>query len=168
MEHTGRASAVVAEGHALEDFDLVVDAFQQTRVQRVATVCQDAGEPRFQVVGEGLQRFDAAANGPLIPPLEEASRSAGIGVVPQVLEVIFEDVDGGQPSVGCQQLVEPHPILGCDIFAVSQKQPARPLDEPARGAILADPMGFVHSNAVDHLPAVLGDDMEEVVDDRRL
>lgn len=41
-----------AVGHAFDDLDLVVDAFEQAGMQRVAAMSYDARQVRFQTLGE--------------------------------------------------------------------------------------------------------------------
>lgn len=88
--------------HALEDLDLVVDALEQAGVERVATVGEDAGQPLLELAGESLQGFNAATDGTLVPCGEEAGSRAGVEIVPHVLEVVLQHIDGGQPAVGGQ------------------------------------------------------------------
>lgn len=65
---------VVAEavGHALDDLDLVVGAFEQAGVERPGGVGQDARQVRLEAAGEGRQRLGAAGCGaaePVAPSL---------------------------------------------------------------------------------------------------
>ena len=60
---------VVAEsvGHSLDDFDLVVEAFEQAGVEGPGGVGDDAGEIGFEFPGEGDEGFDGALDGAAEP-----------------------------------------------------------------------------------------------------
>lgn len=60
-------------------------------------------------------------------------------------------------------------VLGpLQVIAVAQQQPAGGLDHAAGLLVVAHPVGVIDTDTVDDAMAVLGDDMEEVVDDLRL
>ena len=46
-----------------QNFDFVVDPFEEAGVQRPLTMRDDLAEVRFEVAGELFQRLDAAPNG---------------------------------------------------------------------------------------------------------
>jgi hypothetical protein len=52
---------VIAEAisHSLDDFDLVVDPFDQIRAERVSAMGKDAGQVRSKGGGEAAKRLDA-------------------------------------------------------------------------------------------------------------
>ena len=56
---------VIAEtvGHALDDLDLVVEAFEQAGVERPTAVGEDAAEVFPELLGEGDERGDIALDG---------------------------------------------------------------------------------------------------------
>jgi len=108
-----------AVGHSLDDFDLVVDAFQEAGVERPAAVGQDAGEVFLEPPGELLQGFDAAEDRSVVPLLPEPPGRSFVDVGPEVLEVVLEDVDRGQFPIGMEQLVQLHPVLRHDVLPVA-------------------------------------------------
>jgi len=54
--------------------------------------------------------------------------------------------------------------LPVQALPVAQQQPAAGLDHPAGRLVIAQLIGLVHAHLIDHLAAVLGHDMEQVVD----
>ena len=126
------------------------------------------GSFSLRLTGKRLQRRDATADGTMIPAGEEARGGARIRVVPQMLEVILQHVDGGEPAVGRQQFPEPHAILRLDVLAVAQEEPAGAFDHLAGLGVAPDAVGLVHADPVDHLAPVLGDDVEQIVDNHGL
>ena len=69
---------VVAEavGHPLEDFDLVVDSFEEAGVQRPTAMGDDVSKMGFEIASELLQGFDAAADRARVPLFPEPQRMA--------------------------------------------------------------------------------------------
>jgi hypothetical protein len=65
---------IVAEavGHALDDLDLVFDAFDEIGAERPAAVGQDAWQIGSQALGEAYQRWDATAGGLALPAMPGA------------------------------------------------------------------------------------------------
>src|SRR6185437_9091549 len=118
---------VVAEavGHAFDDLDLVVDAFQDAGVHWVMAVAEDAAEEALEADGEAFERFDAAADGAVVPLPKEALCISDAAITPQFLQVVLEHVHGKQPPVSGQQLFELHAIgVILDVRLVAQQQPA--------------------------------------------
>lgn len=95
-----------AVGGAFDDFDPIVDAFDDAGMQRPAGVSEDAVKIGFEPFGKDLQRSDAAVHGTLIPTLPGASGVASVAIGPELLEIVSEDADGHQRLVGGQQFVE--------------------------------------------------------------
>ena len=91
-----------------------------------------------------------------------------VAVTPQSFELVLEQIDRQQGMVGGQQLVELDGLLRRHVVPVAQQQPARGLDHPPRRPVLAQPVGFVHPHPVDHLAAVLGHHVEQVIDHLRV
>ena len=82
---------VVAEsvGHSLDDFDLVVEAFEQAGVEGPGGVGDDAGEIGFEFPGEGDEGFDGALDGAAEPAFPGRLCRAFGSLFPQPLEVFL-------------------------------------------------------------------------------
>ena len=67
----GEAIGIIAEavGYPLDDFDIVVDALDATSAERIAAVGEDPGQTGSKLLGEVLQRRNAAALGFAVPTL---------------------------------------------------------------------------------------------------
>ena len=57
----------VSVGDALDDLDLVIDAFHQVRPERPPAVGQDAREIRLQTADKDAQRLQPASQGTMLP-----------------------------------------------------------------------------------------------------
>ncbi len=95
------------------------------------------------------------------PTLEGFPR---VAAAPQLLELFLEHVDRGQGLVGLHKLLELGFLLAAQVASVLEKKPAASLHRPAGGLVGSKSVGLVHPHAVDHFAAVLGHDVEEVVD----
>src|SRR5690606_9004158 len=83
----------VAVGHALEDFDLVVDPLDESRVQRIPAVGDDTRHVRRKQLCKAHQRSDPARQRTPVPGVPEAFGRLGIATPPDLLQVILEYVD---------------------------------------------------------------------------
>jgi hypothetical protein len=69
-------------------------------------------------------------------------------------------------AVRVEQLGQPDAVCATrEILAIAEQEPATALDDLARRLVALRPVGFVDADAVDHLPRVLGDDVEQIEDD---
>lgn len=153
----------VAIGSALDDLDGVVDALDHAGVERVTTARQDAVPIALQALGEELQCGDGALLGLLAPLFPGSGSPRGLAVEPQPFELVAQQVHAQQRLIGGQQLLQPHRLLGRQIGAIAQQQPAAGLQDPPSRPVMAQPIGLIHPHTVDYLPSVLGHDMEQVV-----
>src|SRR6188472_4046596 len=71
-----------AVGHALDHFDLVVDALDQVGTQRPTAMGKDAGKVAFESLGERFQWDYPTSHRPAIPAVPEALRITGMPVLP--------------------------------------------------------------------------------------
>lgn len=96
---------VVSESisHSFDDFDFVVDAFEHACVKRPSTVRQNPSEIFLQPLSELLQGLDLAIHGSAIPLLPETLGRARVTIVPEMFEVVLEDVHLQQLAVGFEQ-----------------------------------------------------------------
>ena len=94
----------VAVGHPLEDFDLIVDAFEQPGVERIAAVIDHPVDQFGEVLRKGPERANATAAGTSVPVLPEAPGRRRIGVPPELFEIVFQHVDDEQGPVRLEQL----------------------------------------------------------------
>ncbi|MNF81410.1 hypothetical protein D3C84_636820 [compost metagenome] len=85
------------------------------------------------------------------------------GGVPDFLQGILEHIDRGQRLVGREQFLQLHGLPVLEVFAIAQQQPAALLDHPARRLVLAQAVGLVDPDAVDHLAPVTRHHVEQVV-----
>src|SRR5262245_54288204 len=86
----------------------------------------------LEVARELLQGLDATPNCAVIPLLPEPQGSTLGAVIPEVLQIVLEDVDGGQSLIGRQQLIEPDPVAFLrDVLTVPQQEPAGALNDLA-------------------------------------
>jgi len=135
-------------------------------VERPMAMSQDPFDTFLEVPGESLQGLDSTPDGAVIPLLPEPQSSPLIAIIPKVLQIILQNVHSGQPLIGREQLVEPDAFRALlDVFPVSQQEPARALNDFASGLVVPEPISFVYANAVDHLPTVLRDDVEQILHD---
>src|SRR6266542_3683884 len=114
-----------AVGHALEDLDLVVDAFKDAGVQRKPAMSEHPGQLPAQPPRERDQRRDATAHGPAIPLLPRAPGGADICIAPERLEPVLEHVDYPEPPIRREQLLEPDALVAPQGALVAQQEPAR-------------------------------------------
>src|ERR1051325_3729153 len=91
-----------AVGHALDDLNLVVNAFEQARVKWPPGVGDDTVRVAGEALGERGERFDAATNGAAIPVRPATVRPAGRAVGPKVLELVAHEVRLGDRAVGVE------------------------------------------------------------------
>ena len=118
---------VVAEpvGHSLDHLDLVVDAFDYTGVQRPVTVRQYPVQPLLHGLRKPDQWRDPAVQRPPVPLLPEPPRHPLTAIVPQVLQIVPQDVDRSDLRVGFQQFPQPDPVSPlADVPTIPQQQPA--------------------------------------------
>src|SRR4051812_14170788 len=97
---------VVAEAVrlALDDLDLVVDAFEPAGVDRIAAVIDDPLLMPAQVLREGSQCNDPTLLGQGTPLVERFPGPGWMLVVPNPLELVLQDVDGAQGLVRRKEL----------------------------------------------------------------
>src|SRR5262249_49167415 len=155
---------VVADSicHSLDDLNAVVDPLQEAGVERPMAMSQDPFKAFLEVTGESLQRLDSASNGAAVPLLPEPHSSPFIAVIPKVLQIILQNVHGSQPLIGREQLVESDAVSSLlDVLAVPQQEPTRAFDNLAGWFVLPESIGLIDTDTVDHLSAVLGDDVEQ-------
>lgn len=79
--------------------DPVVDSFHEISAKGPARVGQNARRVSSQPTCERAQRSDPAARGALVPVLSEPLGVVRVPVVPQSLEVVFEDAECHQRLV---------------------------------------------------------------------
>ena len=101
----------IAIGHALQDFDLVVAAFEDAGGEREAAVIEDAVEVPVEHEDKALQWGEptgARAAAPVVPP---AARRVHGAVLPQLFEVVFQDVDDEERAIGGEEFVQAHALV---------------------------------------------------------
>ena len=74
----------VAVGHAFDDFDFVVDAFQKAGVKGELTVGHDAIELALHEMSEPAQGLNAAGHGAVMPVRPKAQRGRIAVVLPEL------------------------------------------------------------------------------------
>src|SRR5262245_51586507 len=93
---------------------------------------QDTSNTFLEVAGKSLERLDPTPNCTVVPLLPKPLGGTLIPVIPEMLQIVLQDVDGGQALIGRQQLVEPDAVLVLhDVLAVPQQEPARTFDDLA-------------------------------------
>lgn len=63
----------------------------------------------------------------MVPLGEEPAGGTCVGVVPEVLEVVLEDLGRGQAAVRGQQFPRGYPIFGSDVLVVRRSSQRAPL-----------------------------------------
>ena len=104
-------------------------------------------------------------HGALIPVFPEASRLVGVSVAPQGLEILSEHVGDHQRCVRIEELLEAYTLGPVGVARGAQQQPLRGLEDFARRLVMSQGIGLVDADTVNDLAAVLGDHVEEIVDD---
>ncbi len=61
---------------------------------------EDAIEVSLELAGEGFERIDAAVHGTPVPLFPEASGIPDVPVVPQFLQLVFQEICGQEPAIG--------------------------------------------------------------------
>src|SRR5690606_8094256 len=79
----------VAVGHALDDLDAVVDAFEDAGIEAVTGAGDDAVSVLFQPARKGDHRRDAAVEGHAIPLVPATFGGTRTGGVPQRLQLLL-------------------------------------------------------------------------------
>lgn len=115
-------------GDTRQNLYLVGAALKHTRIDGVATMAQDAAEVALQHRGEFAERRNAAAEGAPPPLFPEPQRGRRRSVLPDTLQVVFQDVHDRRRPVGAQQLAQSHALRARpQRTLVAQQQPARAL-----------------------------------------
>ena len=156
---------VEPEGHALDDLDLVIDAFEEAGMDGVFTMGENAGEMVREFAGELLEGVDARVHRsppPILEPLEHPPRTT---VTPQLLEVVFEHVNRVEAGVEAKQLGQPDGfgLGGVKVEGIFQKQVAAPLDDLKLAAVGLP--RFLDPDLVHNIPAISRDEVEGIVYD---
>ena len=86
----------------LEDFDLVVDAFEDPGVQAIAAMTENAIEMPLENRHDLAQRRNATRQRAPPPRAPEASGGGGVVVVPQMFEIVLQHVDDKQRAIGVE------------------------------------------------------------------
>src|ERR1051325_8617187 len=95
----------VAVRHALEDFDFVVDPFDEGGAQGMAAVVEDAVEIRGEVPSKSLQGLEAAPHRPAVPMPPEATSRRRSSIAPELFEVVLQYVGDEERTVRGEQFV---------------------------------------------------------------
>ena len=126
---------------------------------------KDARHEGLDALGKPLDGRNAGLHGALVPVLPEASRLVGVSVAPQGLEILSEHVGNHQWCIRIEELLEAHTLGAVGVARRAQQQPLRGLDDFTCGLVMTQGVRLVDADTVNDLAAVLGDDMEEIVDD---
>lgn len=106
----------------------------------IAAVTENAVEMPFENRDELPQYGDPTGERASAPLLPEASRRAHVPVLPEMFEIVLQHVHDEQRPVRAEQLPQPHAfVVGAEIGAIAQQQPARALDHAALRAQRAGP-----------------------------
>lgn len=101
----------LTKSNVLDDLDLVVHPLQERGANLVFAVSQDSIQTRFETSGKVLYRLDLRTNGATVPALKPIDCRSLIGVAPEVTKLLLEHVDGEQPSVQLECLIQSPSIL---------------------------------------------------------
>src|SRR5690606_17857377 len=96
----------VAVGHALDDLDAVVDAFEDAGIEAVTGAGDDAVSVLFQPARKGDHRRDAAVEGHAIPLVPATFGGTRTGGGPQRLQLLLQQVRREQRLVRGEQVVQ--------------------------------------------------------------
>src|SRR5262245_26338999 len=83
-----------------------------------------------------------------------------------MLEVVLQQIDDEERLVRDEELTQTDAVFRpSEILVIAQQQPPCTLDDFTCLAVVPEPIGFIRADPVDHLTTVLGDDVEQVIND---
>src|SRR5690554_5715939 len=146
----------VAIGHPLDDLDLVVHPLQHTGVYPVART----GDNPFYIACQASRKLlhwrKSATHGQM-QPLPPASPGFGLRRgVPELLELILQEVNRHQGLVRLQQLLKFQDLVILEVAPVSEQEPATSLHYRSGRPVVPKLVGLIDSHPVNHLPTELG------------
>ena len=107
-----------------------------------------------------LHWFDTGAHGLAAPLVEELAGPGGRTVFPELLKGFLKKVGTDGLEVVAQEIAQPEVLVGAEILAVAEQQPARLLED-RRATLAFHAAGFLGTDVVECLVHV-GDDVEAV------
>ncbi|MNC30728.1 hypothetical protein D3C75_790170 [compost metagenome] len=103
---------------------------------------------------------------PLLPGRSPTPGSTG---GPECFEFSLHQVDRHQRLVGRQQILQADLLFRrFQVLRIAQQQPSRLLDNLAGRLVVTQPVSLVDADPINHLSAIFGHHMEEVVDHSRV
>ena len=113
-------------GLPLERLDLVVHSFQRTSGDRSVVPGQDAVSVTLKSFGKRLQKADAAGPSADAPAIQKSFRYCPDRLFPELPQVLFEIIGGGQRPVELERLVQSLVFVSLliKVFRIFQQQPA--------------------------------------------
>src|SRR3982750_718817 len=114
--------AIVSEAvsDSFDDFDLVVDAFDEVGPEWPAAMGNDSLDIGLEVSCEPFERFQATSQGAVAPGFPGFACPGLASVSPQLLELVLEHVHREQSAVGSEQFLEAHAIVRRERVAIAQ------------------------------------------------
>jgi len=131
VEENCRAEVLqVAEAprRVLDPLDLGVDPFRDGVCDPMLEIGEDVGQVRLEHPRHLLDGFQARADGPAIPPLEEALRRPSIDVLPEVHDGLLQRPSPGRSELAFPQGLELTPQFLRELLRVLQPQVLRLLE----------------------------------------
>ena len=148
--------------YTLNNLDLVVDALDSARVDRMPAMTQDPIPVTLQPLGERYQLGMPVLTSDFAPLVQRFFRPARTPVVPDVSQQILEPIERVQPFVHGQDFTEANALVALEIPPVLEEQIPAPLERlPAIAISLAE---LFVANLVDD-PTERPDHMEQIEHD---
>src|SRR3989442_56950 len=145
--------------------DVAVDGLDRAERDLLMAVGEDAVEMPQQELGDLAERWQALPPEGAEPGREEALRRPLIGVVPEMGELLLEQVGFGEAAVERQQLLDQATLVALQMRPAAQEHPPLAPQQAAGGAALAEELG---APRLVHRVVDVAQDVKLVVDDAGL